>query len=286
MRSRGAAPPPGVRDVILRRVARLGARAREVLATAAVIGAEFETELLERLTATPEDELAALLDAAAAAALIDPAPRALGRFAFTHDLVWRSLYEELGAATRRMTHGKVLAELERTGAPISSLAHHALAAVRPSSAPAAIDYAQRAGDEALEALAPDAALQWYRRALTVNDELCDPAGERHGELLIRIGRAEYAAGDGGFRETLLAAGRFAAARRHRSARGSGAGQQSRPRLVLAVRRRGADRGAPPRPGGDRQRRPCAARRRCSPCWPRRRPSRRIGRVAARWPRKP
>ena len=64
------AMPDSVRLVIGSRVARLGEAASQVLPLAAVIGREFDLDLLARVTERTEDELLDLLDAAAAVALV------------------------------------------------------------------------------------------------------------------------------------------------------------------------------------------------------------------------
>ena len=176
LRHSGQDTPRSVRDVIVRRAGRLGSRAQELLAGAAVIGRDFDVELLQRVTAADEAELAASLDAAARAALIHPAP--FGRFTFVHELIPSSLYGGLGEAERGRLHRRVFAELEHTGVPVTTLAHHAVAGAQASTAPVAVGYASAAGDAALESLAPDEALRWYRRALDVHDELAPRADGR------------------------------------------------------------------------------------------------------------
>src|SRR6185295_15458197 len=85
--------PGSVRAVIDRRLARVSHTCHDALATASVIGARFSVDLL-RAASDAGDELAALLDEAAAAHLIIEAdtdgPR---EFAFTHDLVRETLYQ-------------------------------------------------------------------------------------------------------------------------------------------------------------------------------------------------
>ena len=62
--------PDSVREVIGARVGRLGQDAERVLSVAAVIGRDFDLDLLARATKTSEDDLLDILDAAAAAALV------------------------------------------------------------------------------------------------------------------------------------------------------------------------------------------------------------------------
>ena len=62
--------PDSVREVIGARVGRLGEDAGRVLSVAAVIGRDFDLDLLARATKTSEDDLLDILDAAAAVALV------------------------------------------------------------------------------------------------------------------------------------------------------------------------------------------------------------------------
>ncbi len=71
----------------------------------------------------------------------------------------------------------------------------------------ALDYARRAGERALEQLAPDQALRWFNQAL----ELMGPDAEESErcELLIGVGTAQKHLGDAAFRATLLDAAAIA-----------------------------------------------------------------------------
>ena len=99
--------PQSVREVIARRVTRLGPEARTALSAAAVIGREFEFDLLLSVLDMTEAELLDLLEVATAAALLkEDGPRA-GRFAFSHALVEYALYEDLGVTRRARLHRRV-----------------------------------------------------------------------------------------------------------------------------------------------------------------------------------
>ena len=69
--------PDSVREVIGARVGRLGADAGKVLSMAAVIGRDFDIDVLARATQTSEDDLLDILEAAAAVALVPRTVRSL-----------------------------------------------------------------------------------------------------------------------------------------------------------------------------------------------------------------
>jgi len=206
--------PQNVREVVGRRVARLGPDARTALSAAAVIGRDFEIELLLAVVELPEARLLDLLDEAVAASLLTENSERAGRFTFTHALVEHTLYEDLGTTRRAHLHGQVARALERQcgdepGERLGELAGHWVAAVLSTESAKAVHYARRAAERALTQLAPAEAVRWYRQALELHDQ--SRTGERceRCELLIGLGEAQRQVGNPKFRTTLLDAARLA-----------------------------------------------------------------------------
>src|SRR6185295_16624538 len=92
---------------------------------------------------------------------------------------------------------------------IGELAYHWAHAAQPQNAGKATAYAQRAGDWALEQLAPDEALRWYQDELDLLDRAASDDPHRRAALLLGLGDAQRQTGDPGHRDTLLAAARLA-----------------------------------------------------------------------------
>lgn len=206
--------PDSIREVVRARLLRLGPEAGRVLSVAAVIGGDFEVDLLGRASATREDELLDILEAASAAALVREPEDVSGRFRFTHALIRRTLYEALGPHRRARAHRAVATALEelcgqRPGARIGELARH-WSSARPLDAVRAVGYARQAGDAALRSLAPTDALRYYSEALELLTAVDgrDPVLEL--DLVIGRGTAQRQIGDPSFRSTLLSAARQAA----------------------------------------------------------------------------
>ena len=206
--------PEGVRDVVGRRLSRLAESTNRILATAAVVGPEFEPAVVERAAGGGEDEVFAALEDATAARLLVEVPGA--RYRFAHALVRATLYDELSAPRRVALHRRVAEAIESLHGRalddyLPALAHHWARASAPAADTArAVDYAARAGDRALAQLAHDEAAAYYRQALEllgVAEGLADD-GRRVG-LLIALGEAQRRAGDPAHRETLLEATRLA-----------------------------------------------------------------------------
>ena len=201
--------PDSLREVIGYRVQRLGEEAQGVLSVAAVIGRDFDVDLLAGATGVPEDQLLDLLDQAVAAAIIRDVADRPGYFTFSHALVQHALYEDLGSLRRVRAHHRVAGALEELcagdpGERVAELARHWVAATRPVKVEKAVEYAMSAGDRALGQLAPEEAVDWYRQALELHTGAAGSEDVR-AELLIRLGEAQRRAGEAVFRETLLEA---------------------------------------------------------------------------------
>jgi class 3 adenylate cyclase len=185
--------PQGVREVIGRRLDRLSEGTNEALRVAAVIGRDFDEDLVARVAKQPPDQLMSAANEAIAERLVTDLGD--GRFSFAHALVRDTLYEELSPAKRSALHERTgLAVEEICGQDVDDrlgeLAHHFLAAAPRGDLAKAIDYAQRAGAQDMEQLAYEDAVDVYGRALEVL-ELMDERDEAlHCRLLLLVGGAE------------------------------------------------------------------------------------------------
>jgi class 3 adenylate cyclase len=99
--------PGSVREVVGQRVDRLGPEMRRVLSQAAVIGQEFDLQLLAVVAEVDEDRLLDLVDEATEAGLLMEVEGAVERFKFAHALTQHTLYEDLGATRRARAHRKI-----------------------------------------------------------------------------------------------------------------------------------------------------------------------------------
>jgi class 3 adenylate cyclase/tetratricopeptide (TPR) repeat protein len=204
--------PQSVREVVERRVERLGQKAHRVLSVAAVIGREFDLELLVAVTGSSEDELLEMLEQAVAASVLVESATAPGRFSFAHALITHTLYVHLGTTRRARLHRRVGVALERLlgsdpGARMGELALHWGRVGTAADLPKAIGYARGAGERALDELAPDEALRWFGQALALLPADAEPP--QRCDVLLGLGQAQRQLGDPAFRETLLEAFRLA-----------------------------------------------------------------------------
>jgi hypothetical protein len=149
--------PEGLRDVIGRRLTRLGDNPRQVLRIGAVIGRSFEAELVEAVLG--RDVLDDVEQAVAAGIVIDTTRG----YEFRHAVIRDVLLDELSTARRRRTHRDIVTVLEQRWAlsidrHLEELAYHHGEAQSPT-APA-----------------------WYLRAAEAANAAFD---ERAGELVER-----------------------------------------------------------------------------------------------------
>jgi class 3 adenylate cyclase/tetratricopeptide (TPR) repeat protein len=209
--------PPSVHAVIGGRVGRLGRDAERVLSLAAVIGRDFDLDLLIAACGLADDDVLAVLDAATRSALVRELADTPGHYSFAHALIQHTLYDQLGRTRQARAHRQVGAALEALcgdlpGSRVGELARHWSAAPRPEAVPKALHYTHRAADDALAALAPGEALSHYNQALDLLQQCAKPDPLLDVDLRIGLGIAQRQTGHPKFRETLIAAARQAADR--------------------------------------------------------------------------
>jgi class 3 adenylate cyclase/tetratricopeptide (TPR) repeat protein len=205
--------PGSVRDVVMRRVDRLGDDVVRLLSMASVIGRTFDLEVLSVIAERPEDDVLDLLEQAVTAALITEVGELPGRFRFEHALIEHTLYQDLSATRRQRLHQRIAQALETMvgehAPPVAELAHHWLVATQPADAAKAIEYARLAGEAALDALAPLDAVRWFSQALELQERQLAEDRMLRCDLLVGLGTAQRLAGIADERETLLDAAALA-----------------------------------------------------------------------------
>ena len=203
--------PHGIQTVIDRRLRRLPAECRRVLALASVFGREFRVETLELLSERSGDEILDAIDPAVADRILRETPESRARFRFSHALVRDVLYYGLPAGRRVRLHRRAGEALERvyardTEPHIAEIAHHFLAAAPGGGARQALNYASRAAKRASGLLAFEEAVRLFRGALGLLETTEGVDREERCELLLELGDAQARSGDeGGAKDTFLRA---------------------------------------------------------------------------------
>ena len=113
--------PVSVREVVWRRLEHLGAAPRRLLEAASLAGDGFGLEALRGATALSEWESLEALEQALATDLLRPWDQG---YAFSHDLLRRSVREGLSLERRQLLHRKLAQSLERQGDSPARIAEH------------------------------------------------------------------------------------------------------------------------------------------------------------------
>ncbi|MEN3539816.1 BTAD domain-containing putative transcriptional regulator [Microbispora sp. ZYX-F-249] len=186
--------PPGVRDLIRRRIARLPATAQTTLRNAAVMGRDADVDVLVAVQNADEETVLDGLEAGVLAGLLtEPAP---GMVRFTHVLVRETLYEDIPRLRRTRLHAKVLTALERVHpGDVGALGYHALAAATAATAREAAQYAREAAAQASGVYAHSEAASLLEGALDALELATEPADDLRLDLLCRLVSARASAGD-------------------------------------------------------------------------------------------
>jgi DNA-binding CsgD family transcriptional regulator/tetratricopeptide (TPR) repeat protein len=191
--------PPGVREVLQRRLARLSVASRRSLELASLVGNSFASEFLARASGADPERILELMDEAVRAQLLDQLPQRPEWFRFPHALVRQTLSEGLGAVDRLRQHRRIAETLEREreetpGEGASTLSRLASHWQQAGDGPRAIQYAKMAASEADKQLGYEEAARLYRLALgqAVTGGL--DAGGRC-EVLLDLATAEYRCGN-------------------------------------------------------------------------------------------
>jgi AAA ATPase domain len=168
--------PPGVRQVLEHRLARLPQESFDLLQVASVVGSPH-IGILASVTGIPETDVEAqLVEPAAAGVIVDGA--------FAHDLMRETLYLGITPNRRAGLHRKV-AELLQGGGPAELARHWSLASGEDARRHAA-ELALVAGDMAVAGLAHEQAIGHYRMALELGAGGLD-VRRRMGEAQVQAG---------------------------------------------------------------------------------------------------
>lgn len=209
--------PATVRTVIEQRLDRLSAGAQETVEVAAVIGRDFDLDLLGHVVDMSEGQLASAIDEAARARLIVDGGSSLGQSSFAHALVRETAYQRLASLRRRQLHRRVGEQLEaQAGAEsddhAATLAHHFATAGGTDGIEKAVAYGREAAVRAANRLAHEEAARRYEEVLVQLGQLSPPQPRLEAESLLGLGDARVRIGERALgRDALVAA--TAAARR-------------------------------------------------------------------------
>jgi tetratricopeptide (TPR) repeat protein len=188
----GVGIPEGLRDVVGRRLNRLGGRANQVLSIAAVIGRDFRLDVLQKVASVSEDDVLSALEEAQERSIIEQ-QHIVGTvgFRFTHAFFRQTLYEEIFAPRRIRWHQQVGRALEevysrRLEDHAAELAEHFSQSTEVDDLDKAVVYAEMASQRAQAVFDYGEAVRRLEQALKALGVL-DPADEsRRCDLLLAL----------------------------------------------------------------------------------------------------
>jgi len=192
--------PARVHEVIARRLTYVSDSARELLTMAAVLGPEFSTDAIRVVEDEPEDAVLDRLDETVESGLVIVVPGAPGRFRFSHDLVRETLYADISPAARTRLHRRAALALEQlygsdADAHLDELAHHFFEAGSTVDVQRAVEYAMRAGYQAVRQLAYEEAVQLLEMALSALRARPPVDRKTLGDVLLALGEAQDMSGE-------------------------------------------------------------------------------------------
>jgi DNA-binding SARP family transcriptional activator len=173
----GGQPGREMRDLVAGRIAGLGATARQLIETAAVIGRTFTFDLVRAASGRGDDETTDGLDEIVGRGLVRELDAG---YDFTHGKLRELVYEQTGRARRRLLHRRVADALLRSGGAPATAAQHLRQAGDDAGA---AEQHRIAAEHAASVLAFGDALDHLDAAL----ELGAPVHERMGDLRTLVG---------------------------------------------------------------------------------------------------
>jgi predicted ATPase/class 3 adenylate cyclase len=181
--------PETLQASLLARLDRLGAEPREVAQLAAVIGREFDIELLCAITKKTTETISPTLEQLIGSQIVLPAGSAqYGAYIFRHALIQEAAYQSLLLARRRQYHqdvGRALEAMETETVEPEIIAQHYTAAGLPEQA---VPHWLLAGKRASARFAASAAAAHFERGLQLARNLPE-AQHQVLELLLALADA-------------------------------------------------------------------------------------------------
>ncbi len=160
--------PQGIQVSVELRLANLPEAVQDALRSAAVLGREFDFEILTAAGDLGEDELIDAMERAESAQMIEPLRGRGVMFQFVHALVPQAIYESIHLLRRRKLHRRAAEAIEKQNPDdYASLAYHFS---RSGQDDKALDYLLKAGRQALKSFAGSDAEKHFEAALHLVEE--------------------------------------------------------------------------------------------------------------------
>ncbi len=193
------AVPEGVTAVVGQRLAHLAPATRDVLRAAAVVGIEFDVDVVTGVLGGDDRQVVGAVEEAMAAGFVHAEPAEFDRYDFVHALVRDVVLNELSVSRRARLEwaaGTALQQLRAAELDWRSgeVAQHFFAGAPAGDARTAVEWALRAATHAEEVFAYEDAVRYDEMALRALERARDPTDEERVDVLIALGGACNRAG--------------------------------------------------------------------------------------------
>jgi tetratricopeptide (TPR) repeat protein len=190
--------PDGLRDVIGKRLSGLSESCNKALSVAAVIGRDFQMEVLQKVAGMSDDELFGALEEARKVAVIEERTGAGAKvnYRFAHAFFRQTLYEETIAPRRIRLHQQVAWALEeiynnRLEQHAAELAEHFSYSSDRADLEKAVSYGEMAARKATDVYSYGEAVRLLEQALKVQEVLDPEEKLKQCDLLLALGWARF-----------------------------------------------------------------------------------------------
>lgn len=192
--------PHGIRETIDLRAGQLSQDACQTLTSAAVVGQEFDQEIVRAVTGQPVSSVLDALDESLSLGLVGEVAGSPGRFRFNHAIAREAIVDTLSSTRRMSLHLRTAEAIEGLPAPVrdervADLAHHYAAAASLGVADRAIRYLRLAAQQASTRIAYSEAADYLQRAVDIHATASGQADVTCCELHLELGEALTGAGD-------------------------------------------------------------------------------------------
>ncbi|MFV1948561.1 MAG: ABC transporter substrate-binding protein [Anaerolineales bacterium] len=237
--SRNGLPLPArVSEVIQSRIQRLDDTTQDVLRIAAVLGSDFDFDLLTAVWGKDEEVVLDALDQMLRHQIICDGTGMIDRdYVFTHHKIQEVVYAELSSQRRQFLHNRIGLELEKlSGSRIeeaaAELAFHFWQgrSANSESSPKAASYLLLAGDRSLNIHANQDAINYFEKAVFLFKEMGNDA--RTAETFLKLGQTYLTALD--FKQSQQAYKKGFAIRQHSDIQPAGALEPPVPQRHLKI----------------------------------------------------
>ena len=192
--------PDGVLDVLGQRLSHLRPATRDALRAAAVVGPEFDVDVLAAVQDEGEKDVVGALEEALASGIVLEDPASFDRYGFVHAIVHEMLLGELSRSRRARLEWRTGEALETLHAGeldkrAGEVARHFTEGAAVGGAGKAVEWSLKAGAGAMDRLAYEEAVSCYEMALGALVRSKGASDGARADVLIALGQAANRAGD-------------------------------------------------------------------------------------------